>query len=163
MRNYVAAALAAGMLAGCTSPEPLANTVWQISDVYTTTEYPSQVPDSLAGLMRLSLGDGSFTGFTGCSHIIGTVTYTTAAGKDTTIDEAATMTPTGVEVQPIEEGKCIGRDRFLHEGVVAVLSAGPLQVERRAAGELVLRAVGDNGPGADQPALRLVRSVGSSS
>lgn len=163
MRRLLPALTTTTLLVGCSTTPPAANAVWQVADVYTTTEYPSTVPDSLAGIIALSVGYGSFNGNTGCSQIIGDAAFTTADGKATTIDNASTMTPTNVEVKPIEEGSCIGRDRFLHDGVVTILGSSQLAVERRGDAEIILRVVGDAAPGVDQPALRLVRSVGSTS
>ncbi|GGG80385.1 hypothetical protein [Corynebacterium pelargi] len=110
-------------LGACSQPEPVQNVQWQVTNVYTTPEYPSEVPDSVAGAVTLTFGASSLTGSTGCARLQAVVDYDT---KDPS--EAKEMTVREIVFDPIDEQQCTGHARFIHDHMVDILHDGRFDI-----------------------------------
>ncbi|AZA08492.1 hypothetical protein [Corynebacterium pseudopelargi] len=110
-------------LGACAQPEPIQNVQWQVTNLYTTPEYPSELPDAVAGAVTLTFGASSMTGDTGCARLQAVVDYDT---KDPA--EAKEMTVREIEFDPIDEKQCTGHARFVHDHMVEILHDGHFDI-----------------------------------
>jgi hypothetical protein len=99
-----AAAAVLALSACATDPTAeVTGTSWLVTDIWTTPGEPSTLPPEAAGRARLTFGEHSMTGHTGCAPLQGTVSFT-REGLDTTVESAHTFTIDRLEVEePAED------------------------------------------------------------
>ncbi|GAA1472144.1 hypothetical protein P4N68_09050 [Corynebacterium felinum] len=147
-------AAVACVLSGCAQSEPLADTTWQVSHVYSATDVPAGVPDEVAGAVALSLGRSTVAGFTGCAPLQAQAVYT-KDDKPVILEAATEMTITHAEFDLEQVAGCSGKPKFIHDALTSILTSGPLSIEHVNAKEIVLR---ESSPSAVEPrAIRLVQ------
>lgn len=95
-RAVVLLALALG---ACTAQPRVADTSWQVTDIWTTPGDPSTLPPHAAGRAWLAFGEQSLSGHTGCVPLQGTVTFTTGE-KESLAEDAQTLRIDHLEIEP---------------------------------------------------------------
>lgn len=99
-RRCLPLCLAVVLLAAC-APDPsadVADTSWQVTDIWTTPGDPSSLPPQAAGRAWLAFGEQSLSGNTGCVPVQGTVSFT-ADGEAARADEADSLRIDRLEVE----------------------------------------------------------------
>lgn len=167
LRMVGAAGLCVAVLSGCGVESPLSNTSWQVADVYTSPEYPSTVPDSIAGLVSINFGNTTISGFTGCVPLQGIVSfYQDASEKSSSPGDPATevkadiLRVDSIEFDEVNEENCTGHAQFIHDAMVEFFKASEYSLTRPSDHEVIL-TVRSSDPQArflEQPAVRLVSS-----
>lgn len=152
-----AAGVGAALLTACGSDE-LANSTWQITNVYTAEQKPSELPASIAGAAVLSFGGSSITGFTGCANLQGLVEFT-SDDKPAQPGQADRLTVSELNVQEPDDS-CQGQQRYVHDAVVDVLSHTPLEVQplRNGSGDVDALLLREQTDAVNKPGLRLAVS-----
>ncbi|MCS4536082.1 hypothetical protein [Corynebacterium sp. HS2168-gen11] len=131
------------------------NIAWQVTNVYTTPENPSAVPDEIAGSVFLTLGDHTLTGYTGCSPLQGVVAYANDAQESASPELPTALTVTTLELDETAVAGCTGKAEYIHQAITNLLTSGSLIIEHNPPHELVLRE--QNPSGIDVQSLKLVR------
>lgn len=132
-----------------------ANIAWQVTNVYTTPENPSAVPDEIAGSVFLTLGDHTLTGYTGCSPLQGVVDYTNDAQESASPELRTALTVTTLDLDETAVAGCTGKAEYIHQAITSLLTSGSLIIEHNPPDELVLRE--QNPSSIDAKSLKLVR------
>ncbi|RNE49858.1 hypothetical protein C5L39_00330 [Corynebacterium alimapuense] len=111
-----------GLLSACTSPveAPVIGTTWQITNIWLEPGEPSGLPGSAAGRANLVFGETSITGYSSCSAIQGSVSFT-KEGEPASAEEADAISFGQVEIEPPEDNCASIRT---HEQLVELLSPG---------------------------------------
>ncbi|AIU33392.1 MULTISPECIES: hypothetical protein [Corynebacterium] len=141
-------------LAGCgEKKQQVAGSQWQVTDVYTTPEFPHEVPDAIAGAAVMSFGGSSMTGFTGCAPFQGKISFSAQEKQNVAPQDADRLTVKAVKFQPIDDATCEGRTRYIHDSLVDIIVDASFTVRHDGAGVITLLR---NGNAIDSPAIRLV-------
>lgn len=116
-RGVILLALA---LSACSVEPRVADTSWQVTDIWTTPGDPSALPPQAAGRAWLAFGEQSLTGHTGCVPLQGTVTFT--AGEEASLaEDAETLRIDRLEIEPAA-ADCPAR--WAHEQLTDLLVPG---------------------------------------
>lgn len=136
MKRIIAAILTVLTVAGCALPEPT-KTTWQITNVYSDANTPSQLPEPA----YLVLGNTSVTGSTGCGQFQGRVKISPNVDN-----------PTSIEFRDMnfEPARCEGAQRYFHDQLVPMLQ-GIVEVKKEH-GEMLLTKPTEF----DRPGVRLI-------
>ncbi|AFM08053.2 hypothetical protein [Corynebacterium pseudotuberculosis] len=141
-------------LTGCgEKKQQVAGSQWQVTNVYTTPEFPNEVPDAIAGSVMMSFGDSSMTGFTGCAPFQGKVSFSAEGKQDVAPQDADRLTVQAVKFQPIDDATCEGRTRYIHDSLVSIIVDASFNVRHDSPDVMTLLRSGDS---VDAPAIRLV-------
>ncbi|MEJ5998915.1 META domain-containing protein [Corynebacterium sp. H130] len=138
MRKLLAALACACALSACSTDIPM-STTWQITNVYVSDQFPSQVPEPA----YLVFGGSTVTGSTGCSQIQGRVHFSPNADQP----EKASFSDMN-----FQDPTCEGSQRFFHDQLTNLL-AGEFEV-KKSGDELLLTKTGEF----DRQGVRLVAS-----
>lgn len=136
MKKLLAVLVCGVALTACSNEIPMSNT-WQVTNVYTSPDVPSQVPVPA----YLVFGDSTVTGSTGCAEIQGRVSFT---------PDAAQPTHASFRDMNFRDASCEGSQRFFHDQMVALLG-GELEVKKEKDEMLLTKT-----DGLDRPGIRLV-------
>ncbi|ARU46740.1 hypothetical protein [Corynebacterium silvaticum] len=141
-------------LAGCgQQKQQVAGSQWQVTDVYTTPEFPHEVPDAIAGAAVMSFGGSSMTGFTGCAPFQGKISFSAQEKQNVAPQDADRLTVKAVKFQPIDDATCEGRTRYIHGSLVDIIVGASFDVRHDGPGVITLLRSGES---VDSPAIRLV-------
>lgn len=147
-------------ITGCSNSENIAYTSWQVTEVYTTPEYPPELPEEIAGSVVVNFGNSTLNGFTGCAPFNATVEFTKAEGDQqvpSTNSEADHMKIPEVIFGDTEPDSCTGHVLFVHNAMTDFLKAQEFTLSRPAEKEMVVTVFSTDPQAVDQPAIRLAQ------
>ncbi|MCU9519416.1 META domain-containing protein [Corynebacterium sp. ES2794-CONJ1] len=125
-------------LSACAPTPTLVGTTWQVTDVFSSADLPSTLPDDNATKVTISFGNSTIVGFSGCSQFTATANYK----KDSApalIDEATTVSFSDFSISPQDELVCTAKTRYIHDALQDILTTGPLEITRPQPASMVLR------------------------
>ncbi|MHC9548348.1 hypothetical protein ACQX29_03935 [Corynebacterium diphtheriae] len=153
LRRLVVVACMGALLTGCgTQPTQVTDSRWQVTAVHTTPEYPSFVPDAIAGTVYMSFGRGSVAGYTGCARFQGTAHFSDDQVAEAAPEAASRVTMSKVRFQPIDDS-CEGHHRYLHDSMVSIIADSTLDIHHGSSQQMVLTRQVDQ---VDKPSISLV-------
>lgn len=135
-------------LVACSQPEQVQNVQWQVTDLYTSPEYPSALPDEAAGLATITFGARSLTGSTSCARFQGVAEYDV---KDPS--QASTVSIKEIVFDPIDEQACVGQRRYVHDTMVEMLHDATFDIKNEPNG--TTKVLSKQGDAVDRPGMRL--------
>lgn len=147
------------LLAGCSSSESFADSSWQVTEVYTTPDYPPEVPEAIAGAVVVNFGNSTLNGFTGCAPFNATVEFTKTEGDQQVISTSAEADRMKIPevIFGDSEGDCTGHVEFVHTAMMDFLKSQEFNLSRPEEKEMVITVYSADPQAVDQPAIRLVQ------
>ncbi len=153
-------AITCAAVTACSDSNTITDTSWQVTDVYTTPDYPAEVPESIAGSVTVSFGNSTITGFTGCAPFNATVEFSRTDGDalvPSTSGEADHMrVPEMVSDEQVSDD-CTGHVRFIHDALLDFFQSGEFTISRPEETEMIITVATADAQAVDQPAIRLAQ------
>ncbi|AZA10696.1 META domain-containing protein [Corynebacterium gerontici] len=148
MKRFLPIVVGALTLVACSQPAQVQNVQWQVTNLYTSPEYPSAVPDEVAGLATITFGARSLTGSTGCARFQGVAEYDVEDPS-----EASTISVKEIVFDPIDEQTCVGKRLYVHNSMVDMLQDATFDIKNEPNG--TTKVLSKQVDAVERPGMRL--------
>ncbi|QDZ42001.1 hypothetical protein [Corynebacterium sp. sy039] len=154
-----AISLIAGLaLSACAGPEKkITDSTWQVTNVYTTADYPSEIADEVAGAVTMTFGGTTVQGFTGCAPFNAIVSFNNDS-HNTRPEQAQRLSISDIKFRDTDPQQCQGKVQFFHEAIVEMLTYGKFTISHPQPDIMLLTSTKEPENKLDSPAIKLINT-----